>query len=110
MRIFSSSSGWQHAAPHAPNPAYTADSLHSKAVTQVELGVVRAFVLEELIDDFVDEVIVIQDVHSKRLYACSFKSHAMHIIAGVDKERGREMVLFKFEGRPVIIYLGCKEG
>lgn len=82
MRIFSSSSGWQHATPHAPNPACTTGSLHSKAVTQVELRVVRALVLEELIDDFVDEVIVIQDVHSKRLYVCSFKSHVMHIHAG----------------------------
>lgn len=90
MRIFSSSSDWQHAAPHAPIPACTANSLHSKTATQVELRVIRAFVLEELIDYFVDEVIVIQDVHSKRLYACSFKSSSMHVIAEVDKERGGE--------------------
>lgn len=85
MRIFSSSSGWRHAAPHVPNPEGRADSLDRKGLTQIELGVVCAFVLEELIDDFVDQVIVIQDVHTKRLYVLSFKSHTMHIIAGVAK-------------------------
>lgn len=78
MRIFSSSSGWRHAAPHAPNPACRANSLDSRGVTQIELGVVCALVLEELIHDFVDEVIVIQDVHCKRLYVLTFKSHAYY--------------------------------
>ena len=84
MRIFSSSSGWQHAAPRVPIPACKADFLDGRVVTQIELGVVRAFVLKELIDDFVDEIIVIQNVHTKRLYVLTFK--LPHIIAGAGKK------------------------
>lgn len=82
MRIFSSNSGWKPLALHVPIPACTADFLHSEAVTKIELGVLCAFVLEELIDDLVDEVIVIEYVHSKRLYVRSFKSHACIILQG----------------------------
>jgi hypothetical protein len=57
--------------------------LDSKRDTEIELGVVRSFVFEELVNYLVDEVIVIHDVHAclyrlKIFYHYPYSSHRIN--------------------------------